>query len=104
MRLGKKKGKQDPGKITPAYMPRIMVELQAEKYDPAMEILGDAARDYFARFNQAMDTINTQDAAIVIKLLRHMADELERADMQAARIVEAMQKIDLPPIEYRRQK
>lgn len=104
MKLGKKKGKQQPSNITPAYMPRIIEELQAERYDPAMEILGKAALDYFGRFNQAMDTINGQDAAIVIKLLRHMADELEKTDELAARFVEAMKNITLPPITYRREK
>lgn len=103
MIFGKKKQGKDV-KTTPAYMPKIMEQLQGAKYDAAMETLGDAARDYFARVSQATETIDGQDAAIVIKLFRHMANELERADPQAAKIVRAMKKIELPPIEYRRQK
>lgn len=104
MILWKKKKAGLPTEVTPAYMPKIMAKLQTKKYDAAMEILGDAARDYFARVSKATDTIHGQDAAIMIKLFRHMADELERADPQAAKIVKAMNTIQLPPIEYRRQK
>lgn len=93
-----------PGKVTPAYMPKIMDDLAAKKYDAAMEILGNAARDYFARVSKATDDIPGADAAVMIKLFRHMANELERADPQAAKIVAAMEKITLPPIEYRRKK
>mgnify|MGYP002624426420 CR=1 FL=1 len=90
--------------MTTPYFPRIVDLLQTRKYDNAMVILGDAARDYFARINKATETIPGQDAAILIKLFRHMADELERADPQAAKFVAAMKNINLPPIEYRRQK
>lgn len=103
MIFGKKKRVKNV-EITPAYMPVIMGQLQGKKFDDAMEILGNAARDYFGRISEATETINGEDAAIVIKLFRHMADELERADPQAAKIVKAMEKIELPPIEYRRQK
>lgn len=104
MILGKKKKAQQAPEVTPAYMPKIMEQLQAAKYDDGMETLGQAAHDYFERVSKATENIPGQDAAIMIKLFRHMADELERADTQAARIVAAMKKINLPPIEYRRTK
>lgn len=103
MIFGKKKAQQG-AKTTSAYMPKIMEQLQGAKYDAAMIILGNAARDYFARVSKATETISGEDAAILIKLFWHMADELERADPQSAKIVKAMEKIELPPIEYRRQK
>ena len=103
MRIGKKK-KDLPAEVTPAYMPKIMELLQGAKYDAAMEELGKAAQDYFRRVSKATETIHGHDAAIMIKLFRHMANELERADPQAAKIVAAMKKINLPPIEYRRTK
>lgn len=99
-----KKRQEKAAKTTPAYLPKIMEQLQGAKYEAAMETLGAAARDYFARVSAATETIDGQDAAIMIKLFRHMANELERADPQAAKIVRAMKKIELPPIEYRRQK
>lgn len=104
MIFGKKKKPQQPTEVTPAYMPQVMELLQGAKYDAAMELLGKAAHDYFARVSKATETIHGQDAAIVIKLFRHMANELERADPQAAKIVAAMKKINLPPIDYRRTK
>ena len=60
--------------------------------------------DRRAGVSKATETIHGHDAAIMIKLFRHMANELERADPQAAKIVAAMKKINLPPIEYRRTK
>lgn len=104
MIFGKKKKTELPTEVTPAYMPKIMEQLQGAKYDDAMETLGKAAQDYFTRVSKATETIHGQDAAIMIKLFRHMADELERADPQAKKIVAAMKKINLPPIEYRRAK
>ncbi len=103
MIFGKKKDKEPKG-VTPAYLPQIMDLLRENKPDDAMEILGKAAQDYFARVSAATETIHGHDAAIMIKLFRHMADELERADPQAAKIVAAMKKNKLPPIEYRRTK
>jgi hypothetical protein len=103
MIFGKKK-KDLPAEVTPAYMPKIMELLQGAKYDAAMEELSKAAQDYFQRVSKATETIHGHDAAIMIKLFRHMANELERADPQAAKIVAAMKKINLPPIEYRRTK
>lgn len=104
MIFGKKKKQQQAEEATPAYMQKIMEQLQAAKYDDAMETMGKAAHDYFERVSKATESIPGQDIAIMIKLFRHMADELERADPQAARIVAAMKKINLPPIEYRRTK
>ena len=104
MNFWKHKPKQEPEKMTPAYMPKIMEQLRNEKLDAAMETLGEAARDYFARVSKATETVPGWDAAILIKLFRHMADELERADPQAKKIVDAMGLIKLPPIDYRRAK
>ena len=104
MKSSKKRKPTEPATLTVPYFPRIADLLRAKKYDDAMVVLGDASRDYFARLDKGASTIPVQDAAILIKLLRHMACELERADQQAAKIAAAMKKINLPPIEYRRQK
>lgn len=104
MIFGKKRKPTEQAALTVPYFPRIAELLHAKKYDDAMVVLGDASRDYFARLDKATNTIPGQDAAILIKLLRHMANELERADPQAAKVVAAMKNINLPPIEYRRQK
>lgn len=104
MSLWKRKKTEEATEVTPAYMPKIMELLQSAKYDQAMELLGKAAQDYFMRVSKATETVHGHDAAIMIKLFRHMADELERADPQGAKIVAAMKKINLPPIEYRRTK
>lgn len=104
MIFSKKHKPTEQATLTVPYFPRIAELLRAKKYNDAMVVLGDASRDYFARMNKATDTIPGQDAAILIKLLRHMASELERADPHTAKIVAAMQKIKLPPIEYRRTK
>ena len=96
-----KKDKQPKG-ITPAYMPKIMEAVADPKRVPeAIEITQQAAVDYFNRLTEAAATISGQDAAIMVKLYRHMADEIERADPQAAKIVKAMRKIPLPPIDFK---
>lgn len=104
MNFSKKRKPAEQAAMTVPYFPRIADLLRAKKYDDAMVVLGDASRDYFSRLDKVTNTIPGQDAVILIKLLRHMASELERADPQAAKFVAAMKKINLPPIEYRRQK
>ncbi len=104
MIFSKKCKQTEQATLTVPYFPRIAELLRAKKYNDAMVVLGDASRDYFVRMNKATDTIPGQDAAIMIKLFRHMASELERADPQAAKIATAMKNINLPPIDYRRTK
>lgn len=97
----KKKAKMLVARMAnPAFMPRVMERLQKKQYDEGMQIMGEAARYYFDRISKPMEGFNKVDAPIVAKLLRHMANEMERADPYIANTVKAMEKIEFPPIDY----
>nr|WP_325297114.1 hypothetical protein [uncultured Dysosmobacter sp.] len=89
-----------PPKATPPYMPAILKEIDAKHIPAAMQKLQDAAIDYFTRINAANATIPTADGAILIKLYRHIADEMARHDPVAAELAKTLEPIKLPPINY----
>lgn len=99
MIFGKKKQK-----TTTPYMPGVRAAIDKKEFVKAIQILQNATVDYYGRISEVEGTIPADDVAIVIKLHRHIANELERADPIAAKYVKAMEKIELPPIEYRRTK
>ena len=97
----KKKAKAIIGQMkNPAFLPRVMERLQKKEYDEGMQIMGEAAKYYFDRISKPMEKFNEEDAPIVAKLLRHMANEMERADPYIANTVKAMEKIEFQPIDY----
>jgi hypothetical protein len=96
MKLGKKK-------LTKPYMSRVMTALNKNDLPGAYQLIQESAIDYFNRFSPVTDTIPTDDAAILICLYRHMADELERAvSPETKKVVKALEKIPLPAIEYQK--
>ncbi len=96
-------GKKKPKATTP-YMPGVRAAIDKKEVVKAIQILQNAAVDYYGRISKAEGTIPAADVAIVIKLHRHIANELERADPIAAEYVKAMETIELPPIEYQKVK
>ena len=75
--------KKKRGKVTP-YMPSIREAIDKKEINKAIQILQNAAIDYYGRIGEVEGTIPVADIAIVIKLHRHIANELERADPIAA--------------------
>jgi hypothetical protein len=101
MKLGRKK--QQKTEITKPYMSRVMTALNKNDIPAAYQLIQESAIDYFNRFSPATDTIPTDDAAILICLYRHMANELERAvSPETKKVVKALGKIPLPAIEYQK--
>lgn len=94
----KKKGK--PIKPTVPYMPAVRVAIDEKDFVRALQIIQEAAVEYYGRIAKAEANIPVNDVALVIKLHRHIANELERADPVAAEYVKAMEPIELQPIEY----
>lgn len=94
----KKKGK--PIKPTAPYMPAVRVAIDEKDFVRALQIIQEAAVEYYGRIAKAEANIPVNDVALVIKLHRHIANELERADPTAAAYAKAMEPIELPPIEY----
>lgn len=91
--------KKKPRPNTP-YMPAVRAAIDAKDFVKAVEIIQNAAIDYYNRIAKAEADIPVGDVALVIKLHRHIANELERADPVAAEYAKAMEPIELPPIEY----
>lgn len=89
-------------KTTPPYITAILEAVEKGNNVEAMQKLQDAAIDYYGRINAAQQTIPIRDAAIIIKLHRHIASELERNDPVAAALAKTLEPIDLPPINYTR--
>ena len=87
--------------LTVPYLPKMMAQVEANKPADAVKTLYDAAVDYFTRISRETETIPAADGAIMAKLLRHMADEIERADPQAKKINEALKDVPLPAIDYK---
>lgn len=82
------------------YMPAVRAAIDAKDFVEAVDIIQRAAIDYYGRIAEAEADIPVGDVALVIKLHRHIANELERADPVAAEYAKAMEPIELPPIEY----
>ena len=93
------KGKKQLKPSTP-YMPAVRAAIDAKDFVKAIDIIQTAAIDYYGRNAKAEANIPVNDIALVIKLHRHIANELERADPTAAAYAKAMEPIELPPIEY----
>lgn len=94
----KKKGK--PIKPTAPYMPAVRAAIDAKDFVKAVDVIQTAAVDYYGRIAKAEANVPVADIALIIKLHRHIANELERADPTAAEYAKAMEPIGLPPIEY----
>lgn len=88
--------------VTEPYTPKILAAIDAKEYHRAQQIMQDAAIDYFGRLQAAAVTIPAGDAALIIHLYRHMADELARNDPVAGELAETLKPIKLPPITYTR--
>lgn len=86
---------------TTPYMPAVRAAIDAKDFVKALQIIQEAAVDYYNRIAKVEANIPANDVALVIKLHRHIANELERADPVAAKYVKAMEPIELPPIEYK---
>ncbi len=93
------KGKKQLKPTTP-YMPAVRAAIDAKDFVKAVDIIQTAAVDYYNRIAKAEANVPVADIALVIKLHRHIANELERADPTAAAYAKAMEPIELPPIEY----
>lgn len=95
--------KKKPRTNTP-YMPAVRAAIDAKDFVEAVEIIQRAAVDYYGRIAKVEAGIPVGDVALIVKLHRHIANELERADPIAAEYVKAMEPIELPPIEYQTKK
>ena len=93
------KGKKQLKPSTP-YMPAVRAAIDAKDFVKAVDIIQTAAVDYYGRIAKAEANVPVADIALIIKLHRHIANELERADPTAAAYAKAMEPIGLPPIEY----
>lgn len=94
-------GRKTP-KDTEPYLTRALEDIDAKKFTEAQQVIQDGAIDYFGRLQPAAATIPVRDAALLIHLYRHMANELERADPVAAALAEKLKPIKLPPITFTR--
>lgn len=95
MKLPKRKPKTSAPRI-----PAIVAAVNRKDFAAAVDILQQAAVEYYGRIAEAEATIPAADAAIVAKLHRHIAAEIERASPAVAAQVKAMEPIELPPIHY----
>ena len=87
-------------KPTTPYMPAVRAAIDAKDFVKAVDIIQTAAVAYYGRIAEVEATIPVQDIALVIKLHRHIANELERADPTAAAYAKALEQMTLPHIEY----
>jgi len=87
-------------KPTTPYMPAVRAAIDAKDFVKAVDIIQTAAVAYYGRIAEVEATIPVQDIALAIKLHRHIANELERADPTAAAYAKALEPMTLPPIEY----
>jgi hypothetical protein len=84
-------------------MSKVMTALHKNDIPTAYQVIQESAIDYFNRFSPVTDTFPIEDAAIIICLYRHMANELERAvSPETKKVVKALGKIPLPAIEYQK--
>ena len=85
---------------TKPYMPAILEAARNDDAGRATDLLRQATADYYGRISKIEGTIPVEDAAIIINLHHHIANELGRADPYAAQYAKALGPVTLPPIEF----